>query len=299
MEEEVESLRKRVRELETELEETRSLSQARSRLLEANIRELNEVYTVLNEKIKDIRRKEARIRSFDDELIKANKLSALGEMASSIAHEIKNPLIAIQGFAKRIEKATDPAKIEEHAKLIDGEAARLSAVLTKLLDFSRMSGPKTEPVNANDVVDDTVLFMEHHLTRFKQVSLTLDKGGDLPNAEIDRIHIQQALVNIIMNAAQAMPQGGVITIRTASAGDNVSISVSDQGTGIKEEDLERIFEPFFSTKGKGEGTGLGLSLTRRLVEANNGRIEVKSSPGNGSTFTLLLPAAGTAVKADT
>ena len=292
MADEVESLRKRLRELELELEETRSLSQARNRLLEANIRELNEVYTVLNEKIKDIRKKEARIRSFDDELIKANKLSALGEMASSIAHEIKNPLIAIQGFAKRIEKTTDPVKIEEHAKLIDTEAGRLSAVLVKLLDFSRMNGPKTEPVNPNEVVDDTILFMEHHLTRFKQVAVELDKGADLPLIEIDRIHIQQALVNIIMNAAQAMPQGGTITIRTASADGTISISVSDQGTGIKEEDMERIFEPFFSTKGKGEGTGLGLSLTRRLVEANNGKIEVKSSPGKGSTFTLLLPVAG-------
>ena len=291
MTDETGSLTKRLQELETELEETRSLSQARNRLLEANIRELNEVYTVLNEKIKDLRRKEARIRSFDDELIKANKLSALGEMASSIAHEIKNPLIAIQGFAKRIEKTTDPVKIEEHAKLIDNEAARLSAVLAKLLDFSRMNGPKTEPVNANDVVDDTILFMEHHLTRFKRVSVALDKGTELPDIEIDRIHIQQALVNIIMNAAQAMPEGGVITIGTASADGTVSISVSDQGTGIKEEDLEKIFEPFFSTKGKGEGTGLGLSLTRRLVEANNGRIEVKSSPGKGSTFTLFLPAS--------
>jgi len=291
MADETGSLQKRLQELETELEETRSLSQARNRLLEANIRELNEVYTVLNEKIKDLRRKEARIRSFDDELIKANKLSALGEMASSIAHEIKNPLIAIQGFAKRIEKTTDPVKIEEHAKLIDNEAARLSAVLAKLLDFSRMNGPKTEPVNANDVVDDTILFMEHHLTRFKQVTVALDKGENLPDIEIDRIHIQQALVNIIMNAAQAMPDGGVITIRTASADGSVSISVSDQGTGIKAEDLEKIFEPFFSTKAKGEGTGLGLSLTRRLVEANNGRIEVQSSPGKGSTFTLFLPAA--------
>jgi signal transduction histidine kinase len=298
MADEVESLQKRLRELETELEETRSLSQARSKLLEANVKELNEVYTVLNEKIKEIRRKEARIRSFDDELIKANKLSALGEMASSIAHEIKNPLIAIQGFAKRIEKTTDPVSIGDHAKLIDTEAARLSAVLAKLLDFSRMNGPKTESVNANEVIDDTILFMEHHLTRFKQVTLKLDKGTNLPAVVIDRIHIQQALVNIIMNAAQAMPQGGLITIRTASGDGKVSISVSDQGTGIREEDLDKIFEPFYSTKVKGEGTGLGLSLTRRLVEANNGRIEVKSSPGTGSTFTLFLPA-DTAVKADT
>jgi signal transduction histidine kinase len=291
MTDEIEVLRKRQQELETELEETRSLSQARNRLLETNVNELNEVYRVLNEKIKDIRRKETRIRNFEDELTRANKLSTLGEMASSIAHEIKNPLIAIQGFAKRIEKTTDPASIGEHAKLIDAEAARLSQVLAKLLEFSRMDGPKSETVNPNDVIDDTVLFMEHHLTRFKQVTLTVDKAADLPSVEIDRIHIQQALVNIIMNAAQAMPQGGAITIRTASGDDTVAISVSDQGTGIREEDMDKIFEPFFSTKGKGEGTGLGLSLTKRLVEANNGKIKVESSPGNGTTLTLLLPAS--------
>ena len=283
-------LKKRIRELEIELEETKGLSTAKNKLLEANIAELNEVYTALNEKIKDIRRKAERIKSFDDELTKANKLSALGEMASSIAHEIKNPLIAIQGFAKRIEKTTDPQSIAEHARLIDNEAARLSNVLIKLLDFSRMDGPKREAVDPNGLIDDTVLFLEHHLTRFKQVTLAVDKEEGLPSVSIERIHIQQALVNIIMNAAQAMPHGGLITIRTGRRGEMVSLSVSDEGEGISKENMGKIFEPFFSTKAKGEGTGLGLALTRRLVEANEGVIEVASESGKGSTFTILLPA---------
>ncbi len=272
-----------------ELEETKSLSQARSKLLEANIGELNEVYIILNEKIKDLRRKDARIKGFEEELTRANKLSALGEMASSIAHEIKNPLISIQGFAKRIERTDDPANIERYAKLIDGEAERLSKVLAKLLDFSRMDEPKKEPVRPDEIVDDTVLFMEHHLTRFKQVTLALEKEEGLPMITVEKIHIQQALINIILNAAQAMPDGGTITIRTGHIDGYVALAVSDEGPGISEEYREKIFEPFFTTKAKGEGTGLGLSLSKRLVEANGGKLEVANNPVKGCTFTIYLP----------
>jgi signal transduction histidine kinase len=287
----VEDLRKRQKELEIELEETKSLSQARSKLLEEHISELDGIYHVLDEKIKDLRKKDARIRGFQEELIRANKLSALGELASSIAHEIKNPLIAIQGFARRIESALDRAKIEQYAKYIEGEAERLSKVLTKLLDFSRMDEPKKEPHDPNGIVDDTILFMEHHLTRFKRVTLVVDKEENLPLVPVDKIHIQQALVNIMMNGAQAMPEGGALRIRTSRQDGRVIIAVVDEGAGIKDEDLGRIFEPFFTTKIRGEGTGLGLSLSKRLIEANGGTIEVESLPGKGSTFRLVLPAA--------
>ncbi|MBA4416791.1 MAG: hypothetical protein C0392_02600 [Syntrophus sp. (in: bacteria)] len=292
MESENEVLQKSRRELEIELEETKSLSQARSTLLEANIHELNDIYHVLDERIKDLRKRDARIKGFEDELIRANKLSTLGELASSIAHEIKNPLIAIEGFAKRIEQAKDRSKIEQYAKVIKGEAERLSKVLTKLLDFSRMDEPKKEHIDPNGIVDDTVLFMEHHLTRFKNVTLTVEKEDNLPYIEVDKIHVQQALVNIIINAAQAMPHGGGIHISTSLRDRYVVLSISDEGIGIKAEDIPRIFESFFTTKAKGEGTGLGLSLSKRLIEANGGKIEVESSPGSGSTFRLFLPAPG-------
>ncbi len=285
-----EQMEKRIRELEIELEEVKSLSQARSRLLEANIAELNDVYEVLNEKLKEIRNRDERIKVFVDELIRANKLSALGELAGSIAHEIKNPLISIQGFAKRIEKSGNKEKAQDYARLIDKESGRLSNVLAKLLEFSRMDEPKRESVSVNEVVDDTVLFMEHHLTRFKNVQIVLEKGKELPRVEIDKVHIQQSLVNIMMNAAQAMPGGGKIHIKTGKGEGSVYISVTDSGVGIGAENLEKIFEPFFSTKAKGEGTGLGLALTRRLIDANNGKIEVESKIGHGSTFRIVLPS---------
>lgn len=279
----------RMKDLEIALEEERSLSRARNTLLETNIRELNDVYAVLNEKLKALRVREERIKRFEGELVRANKLSSLGELAGSIAHEIKNPLISIQGFAKRIEKTDDIARIRRYAALIDQEAGRLANVLVKLLDFSRMDEPKREQCDLNDIVDDTVLFMEHHLTRFKNVTVEVRRSADPAIVRVDRIHIQQALVNLINNAAQAMPKGGAIRISSGADNGLGYITVEDEGEGIDKETLEKIFEPFFTTKTKGEGTGLGLSLSRKLLEANGGSIDVETTPGKGSTFRLLIP----------
>jgi two-component system NtrC family sensor kinase len=289
MNDERDTAEKRVKELEMVLEEERSLSQARNKLLAANIKELNEVYDALREKLAELRRRDARIKGFEGELIKANKLSALGELASSIAHEIKNPLISIQGFARRIGTTEDRDKLEKYAKFIEQEADRLTQVLTKLLGFSRMDEPKKDFLNMNDIVDDTVLFMEHHLTRFKNVEIAVEKEPDLPLVQVDRIHVQQTVVNILMNAAQAMPGGGKILIKTGRGDQCVFISITDTGVGIKEEDLEKIFEPFFTTKEKEQGTGLGLSLCKRLIEANAGKIEVESKVGEGTTFRIMVP----------
>jgi signal transduction histidine kinase len=284
-----ESTEKRVMELELALEEERSLSQARNTLLEANIRELNEVYDALREKLNELRRRNEKIRIFEEQLVKANKLSVLGELASSTAHEIKNPLISIQGFARRIGTTGDRDKLEKYAKFIEEEADRLTQVLAKLLGFSRMDEPKKDLLNMNDIVDDTVLFMEHHLTRFKNVAMSVEKKPDLPMVHVDRIHVQQTMVNLLMNAAQAMPEGGRIQIRTGMNDQYVFIAITDTGIGIKDEDLDRIFEPFFTTKEKEQGTGLGLSLCKRLIEANAGKIEVESKVGEGTTFTIMIP----------
>lgn len=286
------SLERKIKELGIELEDAKSLSGARERLLRANIDELNEIYHALQEKMRIIKEREQKIREFDAILTRANRLSSLGELAASIAHEIKNPLISIQGFAKRIPQTREKEKVETYAKYIDHEAERLSTVLAKLLDFSRMAEPAREAIDVNGLVDDTALFLEHHLTRFKKVELKVGHESDIPAIQGDRIHIQQALINLVMNAAQAMPDGGPLVIRTGRKdAEHAFISVSDQGTGITEENMKKIFEPFFTTKPKGEGTGLGLPLCKRLVEANQGRLEVESTPGKGSTFTMILPFA--------
>jgi signal transduction histidine kinase len=282
-------LEQKKRELEVALEEARSLSLARNKLLEANIKELSDIYDVLKAKLQDLKIRDERIRSFEEELVRANKLSALGELAGSIAHEIKNPLISIQGFAGRILKTTDTDKIERYARLIEKEAGRLSTVLMKLLEYARMDTPRKERVEVDGIIDDTVLFMEHHLTRFRSIEVSVEKGRDVPPVVVDKIHVQQALVNIIINAAQSMPQGGTIHIRSGVENNNAYISVTDSGGGIEPDNMEKIFDPFFTTKSKGEGTGLGLSLCKRLMKANEGDISVESVPGQGSTFKLLMP----------
>ncbi len=285
-----EQLTKRIRELEIELEDAKNLSRARERLLVANIQELNESYNALREKVNDIRERDKKIRDFTEVLTRANRLAALGELAASIAHEIKNPLISIQGFAKRLGQGQEVQKADVYAKFIEKEAERLSTVLAKLLDFSRMTEPKGEHLDVNRLVDDTALFLEHHLTRFKKIDLRIEKDETLPTIYGDRVHIQQALVNLVMNGAQAMPEGGPLTVKTGRKDDTYAfIAVADKGTGIREEDMGKIFDSFFTTKREGEGTGLGLSLVKRLIEANGGKIEVESQVNVGSTFTLLLP----------
>jgi signal transduction histidine kinase len=285
-----ESLEKRVRACQIDLEDVRGLATAREKLLISNIAELNSVYESLKEKVRELREKDDKIRSFDEVLTRANRLSSLGELAASIAHEIKNPLITIEGFAHRIEDTKDIGKIQKYASYIQKESERLSTVLMRLLDFSRMTEPNKDFVDINDLVDDTALFTEHHFTRFRNVVLTIEKAEDLPKVFADKVHVQQALINIMMNAAQAMPEGGPLIIRTGSNnGEYVWISVSDKGPGIDEVQLKQIFDPFYTTKPKGEGTGLGLSLTKKLIEVNKGKIEVDTIPGKGSTFRILLP----------
>lgn len=275
--------------MEIDLEDMRTISAARNKLLEANVRELNEVYQILREKLKELREREKRIKVFEDELIRANKLSDLGELAESVAHEIKNPLITIQGFARRIGESRELEQIHDYARIILEDAGRLSDVLGKLLEFSRIAEPEKLLVDPGEVVDDTVLFVEHHLTRFKNIQLSVEKETPIPPVRVEKIHVQQSLLNLIMNAAQAMPGGGTIRIVTKRRNGYASISISDEGVGISENDLQRIFEPFFTTKDRYEGTGLGLSISKRLIEANDGRIEVTSKMGEGSTFTILLP----------
>jgi len=287
---ETEQLRRRIRELEIELEDAKNLSLARERLLVANIQELNQSYNALRNKVREIRDRDKRIHDITDMLTRANRLSALGELAASIAHEIKNPLIAVQGFARRIAQGDSHEKTEAHAKFIESEAERLSTVLAKLLDFSRVSEPKRERLDLNRLVEDTALFLEHHLTRFKKVDFRIEKDETLATVCGDRVHLQQSLVNLVMNGAQAMPEGGPLVVTTGRRDNTYAfIAVADKGIGIRREDMGKIFESFFTTKREGEGTGLGLSLVKRLVEANGGKIEVESKEGEGSTFTLLLP----------
>jgi signal transduction histidine kinase len=280
--------RGKLRELELELEEERGISKAKDRLLMETIKEMEAIYETLKSKLRDIREKDARLRRIEQDLVRLDRLTNLGELALSIAHEIKNPLISIEGLARRLEKEKDGRKVSIYAGLIEREAERLSNMLKKMLDFSKAIEPRREPVLLKEIIGDTLLFVEHHLSRFAHVALHISDGQNLP-VLVDRIHVQQVLVNLLMNAAQAMPGGGEVFIEIGKEGSYAFLSVRDTGPGIAEEIRDRIFEPFFTTKPG--GTGLGLSICKRLVEANGGWIEVESKEGQGSTFKVFLPLA--------
>ncbi len=287
-----ESSNKKLIECAIQRDDARGLASEREKLLLEKIEELSEVHVLLEEKMRALEEREARIKKLDEVLTRASRLSSLGELAASIAHEMKNPLISIQGFAKRIAAAADPKKVADYAGFIEKESQRLSEVLVRLLNFSPISDPEGERLDLNDVVEETLFFAVHHLARFKNIDLAVEKEERLPEVYADRIHLQQALLNIMINAAQAMPEGGPVLVRTgARLSEWVWLSVTDKGVGIEAEDLEKIFDPFFTTKERGVGTGLGLSLTKKLVEANRGKIEVESVRGKGSTFRILFPPA--------
>ena len=289
MEKNLSELMREKLQLELALSEERELSEVRKKLLEKNLKEMEELYESLIQKMKELKAKDQKIRKITEELEKANKLSLLGEISQAIAHQIKNPLISIQGFAQRILNLEGGEKIKTYARIIMDEAQNLAEVLKKLLEFSRTNEPKKHLENLNGIILDTLAFFEHHLTRFKGIELRLDLTEDIPPVEVDKIHIQQVLANLLINAAQAMPNGGPITVKTGKENNRVFFAVKDEGQGIPEKIKDRIFEPFFTTKEKGDGTGLGLSICKRLVEANGGTITFFSEEGKGTTFFVHFP----------
>jgi len=222
------------------------------------------------------------------QLVQSAKLAAIGELAAGVAHEINNPLTSILGFA---ELGTwqlgpeDPGRQE--FDIIVKEARRSRSIVRGLLEFARQTRPMAEPANLNDVLRQSLALVRVHIEK-RGVVVEEEYAGDLGEISLDAGQMKQVFLNLITNAAHAMPQGGTLTVGTLRRGDRLLVRVSDTGTGIPPENRERIFEPFFTTKPS--GTGLGLSVSLGIVQQHGGQIEVESRMGEGSTFTVWLPA---------
>jgi signal transduction histidine kinase len=235
-------------------------------------------------------------------LIQNEKLSAIGQLAAGVAHELNNPLTAVLGFAQviyeKLKHHTPNGWSEaEHARLMQAlenmmqGVYRARDIISTLLRFARTSDPSHRClVDINQVLRDTFVFTEHALLRHGLV-LNRQLAPELPPVWGNPARLQQVFTNLLINAQQATPSGGVITVSTAPSEDpkGVWVHVADSGKGIPEEELERIFEPFYTRKE--EGTGLGLSITRQIVLEHNGTIQVASEVGKGSCFSIFLPAA--------
>lgn len=235
-----------------------------------------------------LRGKVEELEQAQGQLVQAAKLAAVGELAAQVAHEINNPLTSVLGFASLLLEELPPdSPLREDARLILSEAGRARDIVRDLLDFSRQRPFFPQTCDLNTVLRQVVA-----LVRLQGVlGITIDEqyAPDLPLVEVDPARIKQVFLNLISNALQAMPRGGVLVLRTQAGPHEVRASVTDTGTGIPREHLGRIFEPFFTTRSEAGGTGLGLAVSLGIVRQHGGDIEVQSEVGRGSTFTVRLP----------
>jgi two-component system NtrC family sensor kinase len=240
-----------------------------------------------------VKRQMDELKHTQAQLVQSAKLAAIGELAANVAHEINNPLTTVLGFASYLgEKVSPDDPMREELKLIQEEAGRARDIVRDLLDFSRQHEFSPEPADLNNVLERTVAMVKRQ-RGLKHVKVNEQFAMELPLVEVDVSRIKQVFLNIINNALYAMSDAGTLTIRTASAEGLVQVDFTDTGGGIAPEHLDRIFDPFFTTKPEVSGTGLGLSVSLGIVQSHGGTIEVRSTPGQGATFTVKLPARPT------
>lgn len=226
---------------------------------------------------------------YDRLAVQTEKLSALGRMAAGIAHEINNPLGGIMLYSSNLlKKIPSDGPERESVEIILDEAKRCKTIIQGLLEFSRESDPSMALTDVGRVVDKACHILENEF-RLRRIGLRKDLEPGLPEILLDVAQIEQVLVNLLLNALQAVAEEGTVSIRTSMSldGKKVGIEIADTGCGIPEENMGKIFEPFFSTKPK--GTGLGLAVTYGIVQKHGGSICASSVPGQGSTFTVELP----------
>jgi len=246
------------------------------------------LYGELEAQLDELRRAQAQ-------LVQSAKLAAIGELAASVAHEINNPLTVVLGMSQVLQQTT-PADSPDGQRLdmIATETQRAARIVRDLLDFSRRREPRREVVSVSEAIQRALGLLDARLKRRVEVQRIFDP--EVPPVVGDRDQLTQVFVNLVGNAADAMSEGGTLTVQTATqeaeGGERVIVAtVSDTGTGIPPEVLDHIFEPFFTTKPEGEGTGLGLSVTLGIVHAHGGTLDVESKLGQGTTFRVVLPAS--------
>jgi PAS domain S-box-containing protein len=235
-----------------------------------------------------------RIR-LEEQLAQTEKLTSLGLLAAGVAHEVNTPLAVISNYIQMLAKqmsTSDPRQqlIEKVVK----QTFRASEIVNNLLNFSRTGAAEFTEVNLNVVVEETLSLVAHPF-KTAHVQVTRNLQQELPPVLGSNNKLQQVFLNLLMNARDAMPSGGMVEVRTASNNGSVEIEISDTGSGIPRENLHRIFDPFFTTKSSGRGTGLGLSVSYGIIQEHSGKVDVRSTQGKGTSFRIEFPSARKAV----
>jgi PAS domain S-box-containing protein len=240
--------------------------------------------------ITELKQAEEALRKSEQLRAEAEKLAAIGRLAAGVAHEINNPLTGVLTFSHLLREKENLDDQDRHdLDLIIRETTRAGQIVRDLLDFARERPAAKQPLDVNDVVRQTIRLLGNQKA-FQQIYVEADLAEGLPWIHGDLNQLQQVLLNLSLNACEAMPGGGRLTIRTSRQNAKVLVKVIDTGCGIKKEHLDQIFEPFFSTKPVGKGTGLGLSISYGIVQQHGGTLEVESQVGEGTTFTVVLPS---------
>ncbi|MFC1631324.1 ATP-binding protein [Candidatus Omnitrophota bacterium] len=283
-----------IEQMNQELKDKQKQIQEYSKKLEQKVRE----------RTKELEHSNQQLKATQAKLIQSAKMSAVGQLGAGVAHELNNPMGGISGYVQfmlqKVKKADFGAKefkaCKKYLKYIEKESERCKCIVENLLNFSRKSQTPLGTIDLTHIIEDIFSLIGNQL-KIHNVKVDCKFAPGLKKVKGHANQLQQVFTNIILNAQQAMPKGGKLKItaknlkaKQAKQPDKISIEFSDTGCGISQKDLDKVFEPFYTTKAQFKGTGLGLSVSYQIIQAHNGEIEVKSKPGQGTSFTITLPA---------
>ncbi len=225
----------------------------------------------------------------EDQLMQAEKLSSLGLLAAGVAHEVNTPITGISSYTQMLLRETPESdKRKEILQKIERQTFRAAEIVNGLLNFARMNGSGYKALDINDLIRDSLSLLDHQMKQ-NRIEVRPQLGSSLPHVHGNSGKLQQVFINLFLNARDAMPAGGNLRIETTKNDSTVLVDIRDTGIGISQDNVKKIYDPFFTTKATGRGTGLGLSVTYGIVQEHGGRIFVESAPGKGTHFTLKLP----------
>ncbi len=236
----------------------------------------------------------ATAKKLEQQVMHSEKLAALGRLSAGIAHEIGNPLTSISSFAQLLRELTTDEFTQNSLDIINKHIQRITDIVRKMSTFARADSLNIQYVQLNDVLQSTLDLVRLDKRMKNTIEILVSLDPDLPKTMVDEGQMSQVFINIILNALDAMPEGGSLSITTRhdhgdSGKDSIQIEFADTGIGISKQEFEKIFDPFYTTKEVGKGTGLGLSLSYNIIKRFNGEIKVESEDAKGTIFTIILP----------
>jgi two-component system NtrC family sensor kinase len=261
---------------------------------EVDLRKSNDEIGLLAESFNEMSRKMAAdiesLRAMNEKLMRADKLAAMGTLAAGVAHEVNNPLASISSLIQMMRSENGSPDLREKLEMIESQIVRITRVTKDLTDFARARPGAKAHVGINGVID-TALRLAEFDSGFQKLSIVRNLAADLPDIFADADQLQQVVLNIFLNARDAMPDGGELNVSTRRIDNEIAIEISDTGEGVDPKSAKQVFDPFFTTKAAGKGTGLGLAVCYGIVTAHGGRLELVQNGGRGATFIVTLPVA--------